>query len=210
MKGLLFVTIIVLFSTSVTFAEDIDVVYFQNGSVIKGNIIEQVINESIKIELQDGSIMVFDYDQIVKIEKAERLEKNRSTKISSYTGRKSPGVALILSLIVFPGIGQFYNEEIGKGVLHFLAGALSAGIMLDGMQEVTTYEYDWYGSTEITEMKNESAATLGAVAYLTTWIVSSVDAYSSAKRINQTLAFKEDYGFAISFFPNKVNLSYRF
>ena len=194
----------------------IDVVYLKNGSVLKGIIIEQKIGEYIKLEMYDGSVFVFENSKIDKIqkEKTSYLSKQVSNKYreskkdnSYYIERKNPGVALILSLVVFPGIGQFYNGEVGKGAIHLLAGALSLGIMMDGMQEVTTYNY-WYGYN--TEMKSESKAGLGALLYLATWIVSSVDAYSSAKKINQTLAFKENHGLGISFSSNRVNLSYRF
>ncbi len=207
----LFFSIIVLFSASMTFAEDIDVVYLKNGSVIRGKIIEQVINESIKIELQDGSIIVFEYEQIEKIGVIEAP----STKGVTGTKIKSPGTALALSLcppILLPiqGIGQFYNGESGKGAGFLITGLVSGCMMLYGLQETTTSYSDFSGSYEETEYENEGAGMLGGFIYIGLWIWSSIDAYSSAKRINQTLASKEDYGFAISFLPNKINLSYRF
>lgn len=39
---------------------------------------------------------------------------------------KSVKVAAIASLI-FPGLGQFYNVQVGKGILFLILGALSAG-----------------------------------------------------------------------------------
>ena len=35
-----------------------DVVYLKNGSIIHGTIIEQVLNQSIKIKTKDGNIFV--------------------------------------------------------------------------------------------------------------------------------------------------------
>lgn len=46
-----------------------DVVYLKNGSVIKGQIIEQVPNKSIKIQTADGNIFVYDFSEIEKITK---------------------------------------------------------------------------------------------------------------------------------------------
>ena len=46
---------------SFIFAEDIDVLHLWNGDIIKGRIIENKINEHIKIELEGGSILTFDY-----------------------------------------------------------------------------------------------------------------------------------------------------
>ena len=46
-----------------------DVVYLKNGSIIKGTIIEQIPNESLKIKTLDGSIFVYEMDEISKISK---------------------------------------------------------------------------------------------------------------------------------------------
>jgi len=37
----------------------VDVVYLKNGSVITGSIIEQIPNETIKIQTRDGSVFVY-------------------------------------------------------------------------------------------------------------------------------------------------------
>jgi hypothetical protein len=49
-----------------------DVVYLKNGSVIKGMIIEQIPNESLKIQTADGSIFVYDMAQVAKIAKEQK------------------------------------------------------------------------------------------------------------------------------------------
>jgi hypothetical protein len=52
--------------------QKIDIVYLQNGSVIKGNIVEQ--NEkALKIETCCGSIFSFQHSEIAKIEAEEIL-----------------------------------------------------------------------------------------------------------------------------------------
>jgi hypothetical protein len=48
-----------------------DVVYLKNGSIIHGIIIEQVPNESIKIQTADRNIFVFKMDEVLKITKEE-------------------------------------------------------------------------------------------------------------------------------------------
>ena len=47
--------------------EYIDVVFLKNGSIIKGLIIENVPNSSIKLETKDGSIFVLRYTDILKV-----------------------------------------------------------------------------------------------------------------------------------------------
>lgn len=49
----------------------IEVVYLKNGSIIKGTIIEQVPNESLKIKTRDGSLIICQMDEVSKITKEE-------------------------------------------------------------------------------------------------------------------------------------------
>lgn len=48
-----------------------DVVYLKNGSIIRGLIIEQVPNKSIKVQTRDESIFVYQMDEIEKLGKEE-------------------------------------------------------------------------------------------------------------------------------------------
>lgn len=48
-----------------------DVLYLKNGSVIRGMITEQVLNESIKIQTKDRNVFVFSMAEILKITKEE-------------------------------------------------------------------------------------------------------------------------------------------
>lgn len=72
-------SIILLFSVFFTLnigAQTInETVYLKNGSVVKGAIIEQVPNESLKIKTGDGSIFVFQMSEVTKITKEEVEEK---------------------------------------------------------------------------------------------------------------------------------------
>ena len=63
--------LILLLSTADTSAETkmIDVVHLKNGSVIQG--VVTVINESIKIETDDGSIFMIEMSEVDKIKKVE-------------------------------------------------------------------------------------------------------------------------------------------
>lgn len=60
-----------------------DVVYLKNGSIIHGLIIEQIPNQSIKIQTKDNSIFFFKMEEIEKITK-----ESPSTDISSTTKKK--------------------------------------------------------------------------------------------------------------------------
>jgi hypothetical protein len=46
-----------------------DVVYLKNGSIIRGMIIEQIPNKTLKVQTADGSVFVFQMDDVVRITK---------------------------------------------------------------------------------------------------------------------------------------------
>ena len=61
-----------------------DVVYLKNGSIIKGLVLEQVPDKSIKIQTRDGSILVYDMKEVEKIKKEFVSEPQTSTDQASY------------------------------------------------------------------------------------------------------------------------------
>lgn len=68
--------------TGSAFAQNLEeVVYLKNGSVIRGTIVEQVPNESVKIQTRDGNLFVYRMDEIQKISKEQAgnsYSRNRS------------------------------------------------------------------------------------------------------------------------------------
>ena len=47
-----------------TSVEMINIVHLKNGSVIKGFIVEIILNEKIKIETPDGSVFVYEMSEV--------------------------------------------------------------------------------------------------------------------------------------------------
>lgn len=85
-----------------------DVVYLKNGSIIRGVIIEQVPNKSIKIETADRSVFVYQMNEIEKITKETPPEtkesKNNSDRRKGYIGLSTgPSIP----------IGDFADESNG-------------------------------------------------------------------------------------------------
>ncbi len=72
-------------------------------------------------------------------------------------GKKNPVIALILSLIV-TGLGQIYNDQLGKGILYFII-ALFFGLLI--------------------------FIIIGIILLPIWWIIGIVDAYKTAELINQ-------------------------
>jgi sRNA-binding regulator protein Hfq len=59
-----------------------EIVYLKNGSTIKGIVIEQIPNQSIKLQTSDGSIFVYKMDEIEKISKEKTSKSDNSQRPS--------------------------------------------------------------------------------------------------------------------------------
>jgi TM2 domain-containing membrane protein YozV len=70
--------------------------------------------------------------------------------------RKSPGLAAVLS-VIFIGLGQIYNGQIGKGIGFIIIGIVFVALMF---------------------------VLIGFILYPLFWIYNIYDAYKTAERIN--------------------------
>ena len=66
-----------------------EVVFLKNGSIVRGEITEQIPNESLKIQTADGNIFVFNMEEVEKITKEAKKDSTRvsSLKIESNSFR---------------------------------------------------------------------------------------------------------------------------
>ena len=71
MKQIICLFVFLLCSFSAMAQSQQDVVYLKNGSVIRGSVIEQVPNASLKIKTADGSVFVYQMDEVDRITKEE-------------------------------------------------------------------------------------------------------------------------------------------
>jgi TM2 domain-containing membrane protein YozV len=178
-----------------------DVVYLKDGSIIKGTIIEQIPNVSIKIETIDGSVFVYKMEQIEKITKEEKRvaaeTSGNSRENSRHIRKKSPVLAFWLSFLV-PGAGQYYNGQITKGIIQdvlYVAGltvALTAGIKTE---TTPYYSYGYYYSYYYDETTKSITAWywIGLGVAIGSWVWSMIDAPISASAINRE-ASSHSYG----------------
>jgi len=113
-----------------------DVVYLKNGSVIRGMIIEQVPNKSIKIETSDKSLFVYPIDEVEKITKEVAVNDSKSVKLSAkrkgYIGISigpsipvgafadhSDGAAKTGVQLNLANFGYLFTENIGIAAIWF-------------------------------------------------------------------------------------------
>lgn len=108
MKKLILLFVLLLGSTMSIFAQNYkEVVYLKNGSIIKGIIVEQVPNISLKIQTADGSLFVYKMSEVEKVTKevveARRLNQFNKKSAKGYKGFVETGYSL--------GIGDYsYNR----------------------------------------------------------------------------------------------------
>ncbi len=97
--------------THVSARQMVDVVYLGNGGIVRGTILEQIPDGSLKIRWRDGKEFKYRMRDIVRISREPVLGSR------TFIQKKNPMVALGLSFPIV-GSGQFYNGEYTKGVVH--------------------------------------------------------------------------------------------
>ncbi len=81
-----------------------DVVYLKNGSVIRGTIVEQVPNESLKITTKDGSIFICQMGDVERITKEAPVKRNLKEEVKvKYRGFVDLGYTV--------GVGAVSNSD---------------------------------------------------------------------------------------------------
>lgn len=108
-----------------------DVVYLKNESIIRGMIIEQVPNQSIKIQTKDGSVYAYKMDEILKITKEAVISK------ASYKPLKSERGYIAVSIGSCIPSGDFGSNDYRNSS----AGYAKTGIMFDIAMAYKLHEY---------------------------------------------------------------------
>lgn len=91
-------------------------------------------------------------------------------------GRKSPGLAGVLSFFIFPGTGSFYAGNEGHGVRHLVIGVVTLGGVVAGAAAADDIEDPGF-----------AVATISLGLYLVNWIWGTVVAVTDAKAHNRAL-----------------------
>ena len=166
-----------------------DVVYLKNGSIIRGMIIEQIPNQSLKIQTKDGSVFVYNMSEVEKMTKEASLTST-PTLLGNQRGPgyKSPAVAFVLSWLI-PGAGQMYNGQTGKGILQLIGSVGGYALFIVEFpheEEVWVYNYSdyYYGSWEWQDKGNAAIAYPALAVGLGLHIWSMIDAPTTASRMN--------------------------
>ncbi|MEX0681149.1 MAG: hypothetical protein WD097_07180 [Balneolales bacterium] len=134
-----------------------DIVHTKDGSSYRGRIVEEFPNDRIIIEDRAGNRHAIQWDIIERIERGVATTDTRQNI-------KNPTTSWALSFFLFPGIGQFYNGDSGKGAGMSLGGLLGVGMLAS---------------------EDEDTIVAGAVIYLGIWVWSWIDAPRRSREINR-------------------------
>lgn len=128
------------------------------------------------LSAQEDSLLVTENDAPI----VEYLDEPTQFTISLQ--KRDPALAGFLSYLI-PGMGQFYNHEMEKGI----------GIL-------ALMGYSIYRSS--TEYSNESSNVSNAVVCSGLYLFSIIDAVVSAKKINKVIALRLSKEMSMSLKPN--------
>ena len=161
----------------------LDVIHLTNGSVVVGEIIEIIPNQTVKLktlvldnsyqgifflqEPDEGELKIYPFEQIEKMSKIEVKFRNRTT--ATVRAALLPSIPFLYP--IFPGWGQFYNGQQDKGIGFLILSVSGIFIMFSGFDDDPP--------------DNVTAAT-GASIIIGSYIWSVIDANLSAKKINQS------------------------
>jgi hypothetical protein len=95
-----------------------DVVYLKNGSIIRGLIVEQVPNKSIKLETVDGNIFVYTMDEIEKMTKDVAKKLSRGVSFLSSSDMKSGGYIGLVELGYGIGVGDYSMDRLKLNIIN--------------------------------------------------------------------------------------------
>ncbi|MBO4603013.1 MAG: hypothetical protein J5651_07615 [Salinivirgaceae bacterium] len=144
MKGKILLIAMIFISFSAFAQEWQDVLYLKNGSVIRGVLIEQIPNVSVKIQTSDGSVFVYemgDVEKMAKEQKQKTEKEKKTTEKLKYPNRGYRGILGAVEVLIHGDCYGFSTSTIHGMQINpkiFVGGGL--GIQYVEYQSIK-YEY---------------------------------------------------------------------
>ncbi len=151
----LFITFLIVFQLSGQTITKRNVIYLNNGSIIKGYITELTSDNRIKIETSDGSVFVFQMSDVKNItsenirtdKTTNNSEKNKdnSNVVLTENGYKKSGYLGLIEVGLALGAGGPFSEGMIGGGIDFINGyQLNEKLSLGLGVGVLFYNVDYY------------------------------------------------------------------
>ena len=191
----------------------VDVVQLNDGTVVRGTIVEQIPGRTLRIQTSDGSVFVFDMARVTRITREASQTPAQAPPPApaapqqpvyaqpgygqpaygqpaygsvppSGVKAKDPTMGMLFGALI-PGGGNFYSGETGKGLM--LIGAAAAAYVVPGLLYSNEIDdcYDDYDDCM------DSAGDITTIAYVSygtilgLWAYSIYDGRKAAERYNQ-------------------------
>ncbi|MCB2229676.1 hypothetical protein KQH82_03100 [bacterium] len=202
--GICCVALILAASLSAQTSATASTVHLRDGRTVTGTILGDMSGESIKLKTDDGSILVFQMAEVIKISAAEespavpigsstppsRIDQtqpvvNQQSATPQLT-RKEPSSALLYSVLLSGG-GQFYNGDVTKGLVQLGGTILGLVLFVSYFPETgwVADDYYWASYGYETESGDEFLSYGGLALALGMKIWSIIDAPSGARKYNE-------------------------
>ncbi|MCL1937752.1 MAG: hypothetical protein FWF52_05070 [Candidatus Azobacteroides sp.] len=94
-----------------------DIIYLKNGSIIRGTIVEQIPNKSIRIETAEGNILAYQMNDIGKIGKAGKETPRKNYRSTQSSGLK-PGYKGIIDVGYYFGVGNVKLDRLNLNIIN--------------------------------------------------------------------------------------------
>lgn len=131
-----------------------DVVYLKNGSIIRGIIIEQVPNQSIKIETPDRNVFVYKMDEIEKMTKENAVQ---SRSFNTFNKRKG---FIGLSIGSAIPVGDFAEKSNGGAKTGLQLNLINFGYLFSDNFGITA---SWFGTANPFYLNNIDPWSYGGI-----------------------------------------------
>ena len=185
----IFALFVFVFISSIMFAQNNyqDVVYLKNGSIIRGVLIEQVPNKSIKIETADKNVFVYQIDEIEKITKEEII---RGRRYNAFKRRGYIGLSLGASIPV----GDFADESNGAAKTGLRLNLIDFGYLFtDNIGIAAT----WFGAANLLDINDVDPWSYGGLMAgpLLSFSVSEMVDWDFKPMVGYAVTTVPDFGF---------------
>ena len=160
MRKTLITLIALLVSAVIVSTQAQDVVYLKNGSIIKGAIVEHVPNSAVKIQTANGSLYVFQMDEVEKMTFDRNNDYNKRYDPRNWTEEMVPtgdylkkGLRMFIEFGADVVVSDYYNDYSGNTSMPFtigyqvnrmlfVGGGIAPGIAIG--DNYYYYDYDYY------------------------------------------------------------------
>lgn len=137
MKRLLFLLLLTIALGGVASAQLQHMIKLNNGSVLRGNLVETDNTEQVKIKTMDGALHVLGLNEVETINNLSRRERNRYSIFRPYGILIRPEFGLGMTSVATPG----YSVGFSMGFQFCPYYAIYGGAMMDAAIPFTSVEY---------------------------------------------------------------------